>query len=456
MGASTRIDADVVVVGAGFAGLMAARELTKHGLRVEVLEARERVGGRVETTMLDDGTWLDVGGQWFGPGQDRCYRLARELGKRTYTMYLEGKSLLRYRGRVMRYRGTVPIVPDPVAIPLIGWALFRLDAMARRVSVDAPWSSPDAQELDAETVEGWLRRNVPHDGARALVRIGLETVYACDLADLSLLHALFYIRSAGSLDRLISSEGGAQQDRVDGGMQPLAEALSAGLGEHLHLGAPVQAIEQNERGVAVTTRNLEVHAKRAIVAIPPTLAGRIDYDPILPAARDQLTQRAPMGSCVKCIAVYDTPFWRARGLSGQVVSTEGPIHVTFDASGPSGRPGVLMGFLEGRAARALTDAGPAERRARVLGCFERDFGPEAREPRHYVDKAWAEEAWSRGCYAAMLPPGVWTSFGHALRAPVGRIHWAGTETATEWNGYSEGALQSGERAAAEVAHLEAR
>jgi monoamine oxidase len=448
------VETDVVIVGAGFAGLEAARALHERGLRVELLEARDRVGGRVHTVKLEDGTWLDLGGQWFGPSQERCYRLARELGKRTYPMFLEGKNLLRYKQRLLRYRGTVPIVPDPVAIPLIGWALFRLDAMSRSISLEAPWASAGAEELDAQTVESWLRRNVPNEGARTLVRIGLETVYACDLADLSLLHALFYIRSAGNLDKLLSAEGGAQQDRVDGGMQPLAEALAATLGERLHLEQPVHRIEQRDDGVTVRAARLTVNAKRAIVAIPPTLAGRIHYEPALPAARDQLTQRAPMGSCVKCIAVYDTPFWRARGLSGQAVSDEGPIHVTFDASPPSGRPGVLMGFLEGRAARELTDAGPEERKRRVLACFEREFGPEARSPRHYVDRAWAEEEWSRGCYAAMLPPGVWTSFGHALRRPVGRIHWAGTETATEWNGYIEGALQSGERAAREVAQAE--
>jgi monoamine oxidase len=255
------------------------------------------------------------------------------------------------------------------------------------------------------------------------------------------LHALFYIRSAGNLDKLISAEGGAQQDRVDGGMQPLAEALAATLGDHLHLEQPVHTVEhEGDRVTVCTPRACSCTRSAWIIAIPPTLAGRIRYEPALPAARDQLTQRAPMGSCVKCIAVYDTPFWRARGLSGQVVSDEGPIHVSFDASPPSGRPGVLMGFLEGRAARELTDAGPEERKRRVLACFERDFGPEARGYRHYVDKSWAEEEWSRGCYAAMLPPGVWTSFGHALRKPVGRIHWAGTETATEWNGYIEGAL----------------
>jgi monoamine oxidase len=448
------IDTDVAIVGAGFAGLTAARELERRGLRVELVEARDRVGGRVHTVTLDDGTWLDLGGQWFGPSQERCYRLARELGKPTYRMFLEGKNLLRYRNRLLRYRGTVPLVPDPIALASIGWALFRLEAMSRRISREAPWSSPGAAELDAQTLESWLRRNVPNEGARALVRIGLETVYACDLADVSLLHALFYIRSAGNLDRLLSAEGGAQQDRVDGGMQPLAEALAAQLGEHLHLEQPVHRIERRGDGVTVRAASLSVDAKRVIVAIPPTLAGRIHYDPPLPAARDQLTQRAPMGSCVKCIAVYDAPFWRARGLSGQVVSDEGPVHVSFDASPPSGRPGVLMGFLEGRAARELTDAGPEERKRQVLACFERDFGPEARNPRHYVDRAWAKEAWSRGCYAAMLPPGVWTSFGHALRSPIGRIHWAGTETATEWNGYIEGALQSGERAAVEVARAE--
>jgi len=195
---------------------------------------------------------------------------------------------------------------------------------------------------------------------------------------------------------------------------------------------------------------MTVRASRVIVAIPPTLAGRIDYDPVLPAARDQLTQRMPQGSVIKCLAVYSEPFWRREGLTGQSLSSDGPLHVTFDASPKSGSPGVLLGFLEGTSARKLADRSTEERRAIVIDNFARVFGARAKNPIHYVDRCWASEPFTRGCYAAYLPPGVWTSYGAALRTPIGRIHWAGTETATRWNGYIEGALQSGERAAAEV------
>jgi monoamine oxidase len=192
-----------------------------------------------------------------------------------------------------------------------------------------------------------------------------------------------------------------------------------------------------------------VRARRAIVALSPTLAGRIVYEPALPAARDHLTQRVPNGSVIKCMAVYDTPFWRRDGLSGEAISIDGPARVVFDNTPPQGAPGVLLGFLEGRDARDLADA-PLERRESVLGTFTRLFGPAAARPLDYVELDWSCEEYTRGCYGGYLPPGVWTAFGHALRAPIGRIHWAGAETATAWAGYMEGALQSGERAADEA------
>jgi monoamine oxidase len=197
---------------------------------------------------------------------------------------------------------------------------------------------------------------------------------------------------------------------------------------------------------------VSVTAARVIVAVPPTLAGRITYDPPLPAVRDQLTQRVPAGSVIKCHAVYDTPFWREAGLTGQATGDRGPVKVVFDNSPPAGSPGVLLAFLEGKAARRLNRVGPAERRDAVLGSLVDFFGPHAAKPVEYVELDWSEEEWTRGCYGAHFPPGVWTQYGPALRAPVGRIHWAGAETATVWSGYMDGAVQSGERAAAEVLH----
>jgi monoamine oxidase len=445
-----RLEADVAIVGAGFAGLTAATRIARGGRSVVVLEARDRVGGRVLTEVLPDGTPVDLGGQWIGPGQRRMYSLAERHKIPLYKTYGEGKHVLVYGGKKGSFRGTVPILPDVWAMACLGHAWYRLDALATKVPLDAPWEAPQAAAWDSETLESFLCRSAPSEGARKLLRVAMETVLACDPADVSLLHALFYVRSAGKLDRLLSTDGGAQQDRMMGGVQPLAEKLCASLGNAVRLGQPVRAIAQSSSGVIVTAESTVVSARRAIVALPPTLAGRIAYDPPMPAGRDQLTQRVPQGTAIKCLGVYETPFWRADGLTGQAVSDEGPVHVTFDASPAGGRPGVLMGFIEGNAARRLASAPESERRAAVLRCFGRYFGHRADRPIHYVDKAWSEDPWSRGCYAGYFPTGVWTSFGKDLREPVGRIHWAGTETATEWNGYIEGAVQSGERAAEEV------
>ena len=446
-------EADCCVVGAGFAGLAAARTLAAGGRSVVVLEARDRVGGRAATVRLDDGTPIDLGGQWIGPTQDRIAALAKEVGATTFQTYGEGQHVFAWAGRTKRFRGTIPPA-NPYALACLGWGWSRLDKLALTVPLEAPWTAPGAAELDAMTVETFLQRSVRSETARKLFRIAIEAVFACDASDVSLLHALFYVRAAGNLDILLSTDAGAQKDRFTDGAQAVAERLAEKAGATIELEAPVRRIDQQGAAVVVHAEHVVVRARHVVVAIPPPLAGRIVYTPELPALRDQLTQRYPQGSVIKCFAVYPEPFWRADGLTGQSVHDEGPVHVTFDASPPTGKPGVLMGFLEGRAARRLGDAPERERRAAVLSSFSRIFGDRAAKPDAYLDRAWAAEPFTRGCYAGFLPPGAWTSFGPALRAPVGRIHWAGTETATVWNGYFDGALQSGERAAQEV--LEAK
>lgn len=442
-------ETEFVVVGAGFAGLSAARRLSSLGRRVIVLEARDRVGGRVFTE-THEGAAIDLGGQWLGPTQDRALALASELGLSTYRQHVAGQNVLHLGGKRRLLRGTIPRV-DPASLAAVGWTWLRLDQLAKEVPLDAPWRAKHAAEWDATTLESFLRTNAKTETARKLLRYGMETVFAADPADLSLLHALFYIHSGGGLDRLLSSENGAQQDRVVGGMQGLAEGLAKKLPERaLRLSSPVRAIEQAGEHVVVHADGISVRAERAIVALPPMLAGRLRYTPAMPASRDQLTQRVPQGSVIKCIAIYERAFWRDEGLSGHAVTDVGPAHVQFDASTPEGTPGILLGFVEGNAAREWTSRPASERRDAVLACFARCFGVRAGLPRHYVDKSWTEDEWARGCYAGFFPPGVWTSAGDALKKPIGRIHWAGTETADVWNGYIDGAIRSGERAADEV------
>ena len=442
-------DADVVVVGAGLAGLVAARDLRAQGASVLLLEARDRVGGRTLNHDIGDGKVVEVGGQWVGPTQHRMLALAREVGVETFPTYDEGENLVEWKGKLVRYTGPIPRI-NPAILADVAQAQFRLDRLARQVPVEAPWEAPKAAELDGQTFAGWLRRNVASAGARTLFEIGCEAVWAQEPADLSFLHVLFYTHSAGGFDALIGTSGGAQQDRFVGGSQLVSRKLAETLGDELVLSAPVRAIAHAADGVTVTADGVAAKGKRAILAVPPTLCARIAYDPPLPGFRDQLTQRVAQGTVTKCMAIYDEPFWRAQGLSGQAASDTGPIRVTFDNSPPDGSPGVLLGFLEGRHARRLGRVSPQERRDAVVGTFARLFGSRAGRPDGYVDRVWADEEWTRGCYGCAMPTGAWTEFGPALREPIGPLHWAGAETGTVWSGYMDGAVQSGQRAAAEA------
>ena len=446
----------VVVVGAGLAGLAAARRLTTEGVDVVVLEARERVGGRTEGHVLADGTPLELGGQWIGPTQNRMYALVDELGLEHFRTYNdEGELLLDLGGRQSRvksHRGATPRL-GPFALADLAQGLARFERLAARVSLTEPWNSPRADVLDGQTFETWIRRNLRTPTGRAYFQIACEAVFAAEPTDLSLLHALFYVHSGSDFETLLSVDRGAQQDRIVGGSIRIAETMAAGLGERVRLGDPVRTVAQDGAGVRVTTRAGETfEGRHVIVTLPPTLAGRLEYDPPLPSWRDQLTQRLPAGSVMKTFAVYDEPFWRREGLNGQAASDTGPVKVTFDNSPPSGTPGVLMGFVEAGDGRRLARRTPEERREAVLACFTRYFGPAAAAPREFVERDWMAEEFTRGCYGAHFTPGVWTSYGHALREPVGRIHWAGAECSPVWNGYMEGAVRSGEDAASAVLH----
>jgi monoamine oxidase len=446
---SERLETDVVVVGAGLAGLAAARALDAAGSHAVVLEARDRVGGRVLNHELGTGEVVEVGGQWIGPAQLRVNKLVAELGLETFPTYDEGENLLDLNGKVKRYRGEIPPLPKAALVDL-GQSQFRFDRMAKRVPLEAPWAADRAERWDEETFATWVRRNTRTASARFFWDVFSEAVFAAEPHDMSLLFALTYTHSGGGVNSLIGVRNAAQQDRVVGGTQLIAQRLADALAEPVRLGAPVRRIAQGPDGVTVDADDVIVQAQHVIVSVPPVLAGRIAYEPALPTRHDQLLQNMPAGSVIKINVVYDEPWWRADGLSGQVAGDRSPIKFTFDNTPPSGRPGVIVCFLEGGAARVFGRLDAAERRRAVLASLSGYLGPRAAQPVDYVEQDWSAEEWTRGCYGAHMPPGALTQFGPVLREPVGRIHWAGTETATEWSGYMDGALTSGERAAAEV------
>jgi monoamine oxidase len=448
---------DVVVIGAGLAGLAAARRLVASGHEVTVAEARDRVGGRTEGLVLEDGTPLELGGQWVGEGHTRMHELIGELGLSTFrTWNDEGQLLLDLLGKrstVKPAKGAVPRM-SPFALADLLQGMLRFGRLAARTDLERPWLTPGAGVLDGQTWESWIRRNLRTRTGRAYFHVACEAVFAAQASDVSLLHALFYAHSNADLETLLAVDRGGQQDRVTGGSVLVAEAMAAALGDRVVLGRPVRRIEHDGSGVRVIARDgTQYRGDAAIVTLPPALAGRLEYDPPLPSWRDQLTQRMPAGSVIKAYAIYPEPFWRSAGLNGQAASDTGPVKVTFDNSPPSGTPGVLMGFLEGKEARAWARRRPEERQEAVTGCFVRYFGPQAARPRQYVERDWMAEEFTRGCYGAHFAPGTWTSYGEAWRAPAGRIHWAGAECAPRWNGYMEGAVRSGEATADAVAAL---
>lgn len=442
---------DCAIIGAGLAGLVAARHLTDRGLSVTVLEARDRVGGRVENKTLNDGSYVELGGQWIGPGFDSLLDIIEELGLETIGLPAEGNLVVRLRGQAL----AVPSLEEepaltPFEVSDLGQGLLRLRRLGERLRTDAAWRKANAAWLNQD-LRRWITTNLRTQGAQRRFSEVYEAAFGPMPKACTLIEGLHQVNSGPDLETMLASNGGLHQKRVEGGMATVAEALAARLGDAVRLNAEVVKVEHGQIAQLTLADGEVVEAKQVISTLPPRLAMALEHEPALPSWRAEAAEKVAPGNVIKAFLIYDKPFWRELGLSGQSSADEGAVRVTFDTTADGAAKGHLMGFFEGADADSLSRRSVTLRERAFTDSVVRSFGEEGARPVAYLERDWASEKFTGGCHGAHFAPGVWTTNGPVLAAPEGVLHWAGAEYANRFNGYLEGAVRSGREVAAAVA-----
>ncbi|XP_038070069.1 amine oxidase [flavin-containing] B-like [Patiria miniata] len=446
---------DVIVIGGGISGLSAARLLQDQGQNVLLLEARNRVGGRTYTVKDPAFQYVDLGGAYIGPTQNRIIRVAKELGIQSQIVNEKERTINFSNGKSHAFRGAIPTYPGFFALLDANNAMGLLDSYGEEIPAAAPWDAPRAVEWDSMTVQSWADANCWCHFTKESITIISRAAFATEPSNLSFLFFLWYIKVGGGVLRFMSTTNGGQERKFVGGSMQVSEGLAGKLGkENVLLNHVVSSVEQSDDGVKVTTRTGDVfEASYMISAVPIALLGKLTFQPPLPSLKSQLIQRMPMGSVIKTFTYYKRSFWRDLDYNGIVLGSEGPVVGSFEDIKPDGSHPAIMGFLNGEKARKYCLMTKEERKKVVCEYYAKVFGTdEALHPVNYVDHNWMDEEFSGGCYMAAAPPGVFTQFGRVMREPLGRVYFAGTETANHWAGYMEGAIQAGERAAREILH----
>ena len=434
---------DVVIVGAGAAGLTAANELRKAGLSVAVLEARDRVGGRLWTDVVD-GAMLEIGGQWVSPDQEALKETIADLGLETYRRYREGDSVyINEGGEVTRFTGEIFPVPPATEQELVR-LIEKLDAMVAEIDPDAPWEHPDAEALDRVSFEAWLEQETDDQEARDNIALFIAGAMLTKPAyAFSALQALLMAASAGSFSHLVDADY-ILDERVVGGLQQVPLLLAERIGDDVLLEQPVHTVEWSDEGVTVLTDGgLTVRARSAILAHAPILYPWIDFNPALPRLKQQMHQHISMGFVIKVHAVYDRPFWRELGLSGTAFSPYELSHEAYDNTNHGDERGTLVGFVSDRNADDLFRVSAEERKERILESLSHYFGPDTKNPIVYFESDWGAEEWTRGAYAASFDLGGLHRYGADLRTPVGPIHFACSDMAGAGYQHVDGAIRMG-------------
>lgn len=447
----TELDVDVVVIGAGAAGLMAARTLTQSGLEVAVVEARDRVGGRTWNQTID-GAFLEIGGQWISPNHTFLRKLLPELGLKEFPLYTEGSAVYVAEDGTRQVHDTENLPIPPQSQKEMDRLIVLLDELSTEVGADEPWAHQQAQELDSISFEGWLATKSDDVLARRLLASLVPVTWLTKPAhSFSALQALHLGASAGVFSNFLAEN--IVESRVVGGMQSVSEKIAEQLPHPVLLGAPVQILSWNADGVVVEadstdgSKNYRIRAQRAVVAVPPNLYSRISYNPPLPAIQQQLAQHQSMGLVIKVHAVYDRPFWREAGLSGAGRGLNELVKDVVDNTNYQDTKGTLAGFVDDEDVDPLLALPAEERQAKILASIANYLGPEALNPEVYYESDWASEEWTRGAYATSFDIGGLSRFGAELGSPVGPLHWASSDLAGASFQHVDGALRVGQRVA---------
>lgn len=443
---------DCAIIGAGLAGLTAARLLAKRGLSVRVFEARDRVGGRVESGVLSDGQYVELGGQWIGPGHDAVLDLLEQYGLSTLEPENKGNLVVRLRGRSLN----VPTAEEgpelsPFEVSDLGQGLLRLRRLADRLRDDPAWVKANHAWL-GQDLRRWVQTNLRTPGAQRRFGEVYEAAFGRMGQGATLQEGLQQVGSGPDLERMLASNGGLNQLRVNGGIHALCQAMADELGDVVRLGSAVVTVEHNGDSAALVLADGErIEARQVISTLPPRLATKLTHQPPLSAWRAEAADKVSAGNVIKAFLVYETPFWREVGLSGQSSADDGAVRVTFDTTTGDSQRGLLMGFFEGADADSLSRRSITLRERAFTESVVRTFGEIAAKPVEYIERDWSAEEFTGGCHGAHFAPGIWTSNGPVLAEPEGVLHWAGAEYSARFNGYMEGAIRSGEDVAAKVA-----
>ncbi|MDO4917959.1 NAD(P)/FAD-dependent oxidoreductase [Kocuria sp.] len=473
VGSPEAIERDVVVVGAGPAGLMAARRLSQAGKSVAVLEARDRVGGRTWSNVVD-GAFLEIGGQWISPDQTELLSLVDELGLQSFPRYREGKAVyIAPDGTRHLYDGHMFPAGESTQNEM-DRLIHLMDELAHEIGAKEPWAHPRARELDTVSFRDWLRQN--SDDEEACNNIGIFIaggMLTKPSHAFSALQAVLMAASAGSFSNLVD-EDFILDRRVVGGMQSVSvtmaeqlgvdagtDVVTADPGATVFLNSPVRTIQWAGEGetyeehdpdfqVRVFSDRVTVKAKDVVVAVPPNLYSRISFEPPLPRAQHQMHQHQSLGIVIKIHAVYETPFWREKGLSGTGFGARELSQEVYDNTNHEDERGTLVGFVSDEKADEVFRLPAEERKRLVLESLSHYLGEEALNPVVYYESDFGSEEWTRGAYAASYDLGGLHRYGALQSEPVGPIRWACSDLAAEGYQHVDGALRQGALAASQI------